>query len=113
LSARRPGWSPAAQRAGGRRVALTRRSTSSRRIGKDGAEKEGFAELSYALRSAWMSVTIYGCVMRGVLEEKPSRIVEVSSPTSGPELMPARSSAGAGLTQYAICARLVNLAVPA
>lgn len=92
------------------------------RVGKDGAENaEGFLQsffLSYALMFLlWMSVMIYGMqVMRGVLEEKSSRIVEVVvANVSARELMAGKiMGVGAvGLTQYAIWTLvLVNLAVP-
>jgi len=92
------------------------------RIGKGGSENaEGFLQsffLSYALMFLlWMSVMIYGMqVMRGVLEEKSSRIVEVVvANLSAKELMAGKiMGVGAvGLTQYAIWTLvLVNLAVP-
>jgi ABC-2 type transport system permease protein len=92
------------------------------RVGKDLSENaesgmQGFF-LSYIFMFLlWFSVMIYGMyVMRGVLEEKSSRIVEVIVANLSPtELMVGKiAGVGAvGLTQYAIWTVVaMNLAVP-
>lgn len=92
------------------------------KVGKDLSEnQEGVMQsffLSYVLMFLlWMSVMIYGMyVMRGVLEEKSSRIVEVIVGNLSPaELMVGKiAGVGAvGLTQYLIWTVIaINLAVP-
>ncbi len=92
------------------------------KVGKDLSEnQEGVMQsffLSYILMFLlWMSVMIYGMyVMRGVLEEKSSRIVEVIVGNLSPtELMVGKiAGVGAvGLTQYQIWTLIaINLAVP-
>ncbi|MEW6338403.1 MAG: ABC transporter permease [Acidobacteriota bacterium] len=92
------------------------------KVGKDLSEnQEGVMQsffLSYILMFLlWMSVMIYGMyVMRGVLEEKSSRIVEVIVGNLSPtELMVGKiAGVGAvGLTQYLIWTLIaINLAVP-
>jgi ABC-2 type transport system permease protein len=92
------------------------------KVGKDLSEnQEGVMQsffLSYILMFLlWMSVMIYGMyVMRGVLEEKSSRIVEVIVGNLSPtELMVGKiAGVGAvGLTQYLIWTLVaINLAVP-
>jgi ABC-2 type transport system permease protein len=92
------------------------------RIGKGGSENAESGAASFYLSFSfmmllWISTMIYGFyVMRGVLEEKSSRIVEVIVANLSPlELMAGKiiGVGAVGLTQYAIWLVLaMNLAVP-
>ncbi len=92
------------------------------RIGKGGSENAESGAASFYLSFSfmmllWISTMVYGFyVMRGVLEEKSSRVVEVIVANLSPlELMAGKiiGVGAVGLTQYAIWVVLaMNLAVP-